>query len=95
MTFTSEFDIFDEVYTLIDNIPTKCSVRVIHFPEPSKWYSSFRNDCILYSLVDVKRLPLFECMSESTLDHIKRYECEVGRTPKELFKKLLKIYKNK
>jgi hypothetical protein len=95
MTYTSEFDVFDEVYTLINNIPTKCSVRVIHFPESSRGCSSFGNDFILYSLVDVKKLPLFDCISESTLDHIERYQREVGRTPKELFEKLLKIYKDR
>lgn len=94
MTFTSEFNVYDEVYILIDNIPTKCSVRKIEFPSPSRWFANPTNDCILYSLVDVKRLSDFKCISERESDHILRYEREVGRTIEELFAKYLKIYKN-
>lgn len=55
MKFESEFNIRDEVYAFIDNVPTKCSIRKIEFPSLSRWFVNPTNDCILYSLVDVKK----------------------------------------
>lgn len=90
MKFESQFNIREEVYAFIDNIPTKCIVRRIEFPTPSIWFHNQDNGCILYHLAPCKDL------GGDLFSHIKdtlKYEREVGKTIEELCNKIAQLYK--
>ncbi len=86
ITLTSAFDLNQEVYTLIDNKPTKCKVHEIKWPSSTSLLPSIiRNDSIQYGLVAVK-YPM------SYRDLQWRHESEIGTTIEKLFDSLKKKY---
>jgi hypothetical protein len=88
ITLTSAFDLNQEVYTLIDNEPTKCKVYEIKWPPSTSLLPKIvRNDCIQYGLVAVKDLHTM-----SYMDLQWRHESEIGTTIEKLFDSLKKKY---
>lgn len=97
MKLESQFEIGDEVYIIVDNKPTKCTVRKIVFPTPTIWGRTCINDSILYYLAKSSDLngDIFSQVFNTELDHdMKQYERFVGKTVEELFAKYLKVYKD-
>ena len=91
MKFESEFNVRDEVYAFINNVPTKCIVRKVEFPTLTIWYAGHTNDCILYHLAPCKDLE-DSVFNGCVIDTLK-YEREVGKTIEELCNKIIKLYK--
>ena len=88
MTFTSEFELFDEVYALHDSSIVKFSVRKIEFPIITKWNQDSKY--ILYGLLPSRELYIYDTMAESENYYITRSEDQLGKTVNELFEKLNK-----
>lgn len=94
ITFTSKYNLFDEVYALIDNVPTKCSIRKIIFPTLSRTNIGFPTHKIQYGLYPVIALKSFKTVSESDCLYEWRYSDSIGKTIPDLFGNLEQKYKN-
>ena len=89
MTFTSEFEVYDEVYTIMNDVITKCSVRAVRFPEVSRYLVSVDNNSILYGILPCDSVLLAGGVSEGTESWIWKHAAELGKTKKELLNKML------
>ena len=88
MTYTSEFDIDDEVFIFKDFHFVKCKVRKIDFPNPSYLFSNLNNDCICYGLLPVKELSHYKSIQECDKFYIWLKSNLIGNTIDELINKL-------
>ena len=88
MTFKSEFEVFDEVYIILDSDIVKCSVREIKFPNPYRLNPNPSNDTIQYGLLKITDLHTFDSIQESNTFYKWRFANQMGRTAIELLDKL-------
>lgn len=93
MTYTSEFDVDDEVFIFKDFHFVKCKVREISFPNPTYLYSNLNNDCICYGLLPVKKVADNASIQECSKFYIWLKSHFIGRTIDELIDKLKKLSK--
>ena len=90
MTFTSEFEVYDEVYTIMNDVITKCSVRAVRFPEVSRYSpKSLDNNNITYGILPYDSVLLAGGVSEGTDFWIWKRAAELGNTKRELLNKML------
>lgn len=89
MTFTSEFEVYDEVYAIMNDVITKCSVRAVRFPEVSRYLVSADNNSILYGILPCDSVLLAGGASEGTNSWIWKHAAELGNTKRELLNKML------
>lgn len=99
MTITSEFDVQDHVYTLINNKPVECIVRKVEFPTlmfpPNEKGEDWR---IIYTLVTKEeeddRRKSGRSILESNYEFTRKAE-EVAKSPKALLMRMIEKYQPK
>ena len=98
MTFTSEFEVDDKVYILQADYIQEGVIRRIEFPQIDRLSDKmYNNGCIRYGILLKEDYEFYKggTFSEGNEKYLYRYERNVGRTPEQLFEKILKGYLRK
>lgn len=88
MKLESEFEVFDDVYILKDSDIIKTNVRLVVFPNASRFDTNPGSSTIQYGCCTKDMV--CDGMQESESWYDFRFASQMGKTKKELLEKLLK-----
>lgn len=94
MTLKTEFEVFDKVYYLKEDDIVEGSVRSVKFPPYDRHATHPKSENIQYGLLTKKKLEFYEngAIYEGGANYDWRFASQMGKTPKELLDKMMKLY---